>query len=341
MHRFTVAIAALLGGGVAPMYPQTDSSRARGDTVRLAPLEVRVTRGAETALRAPARIGSVDSAAFRGAQLGNGLDETLGRIPGIYAANRYNPSLDQRLVIRGAGARGNFGVRGLKILIDGLPQTLPDGQSQLTNLDLGLVDRAEVLLGSASALYGNAAGGVVSFSSSIPADRWAARARVTGGRFGTRRGSGQLEASSGPWSGRLGLTRFEQAGARQHSATETSQLSLGVNRLVGTSWLLKGRYFFANSPLAENPGALTAAELARNPDSAAAANILRGADKSVRQHQLGVSATRNWGGDGQLDLTVFGLSRDLDNPLATAPPDPAARRSAPSAESTGWLEAGG
>jgi iron complex outermembrane receptor protein len=267
-------------------------------------------------------VGVVDSGVLHGAQLENGLDEALGRIPGVYAANRFNPSLDQRLVIRGAGARGNFGVRGLKVLIDGIPQTLPDGQSQLTNLDLGFVDRAEVLLGAASALYGNAAGGVIAFSSRVPSHPLAGRVRITGGSFGTWRTSAQVEAANGAWSGGVGLTRFQSEGFRQHSATENNQLSLAVNRTVGSSWVFKGRYFFARSPEAENPGALTLAELAAKTDSAAAANILRGADKSVAQHQLGLTATSVSATGRRFEATVFGLTRDLDNPLATAPPGP-------------------
>src|SRR6266481_433026 len=92
-----------------------------------------------------------------------GLDEALDNIPGVFVANRYNFSLDQRVSIRGFGSRAAFGLRGIKILLDGIPQTLPDGQSQITNLELGAVDRIEVLRGAASALFGNAAGGVISF----------------------------------------------------------------------------------------------------------------------------------------------------------------------------------
>ncbi len=319
-------LLGLAGAAALPLYPQAPRDSMPPDSTRaprLGTLEVRVTRGTESALRVPVRVARVDSLGFRGAQLQNGLDESLGRIPGIYAANRFNPSLDQRLVIRGAGARANFGVRGLKILIDGIPQTLPDGQSQLTNLDLGFIDRAEVLLGSASALYGNAAGGVIAFGSAIPTEPWSARVRVTAGRFGTTRLSGQTSLAQGPWSARVTLTRYQSDGSRQQSATENRQLSLGINRVVGGEWLVRGRYFYANSPQAENPGALTLAELNRNPDSAAAANILRGADKAVRQHQLGLTLSRATVGGATLEATVFGLLRDLENPLATAPPGPA------------------
>src|SRR5262245_8755544 len=163
--------------GQTPDSTRRDTSRA----VELAPINVTVTRTVESRARVPAAVGTIDTATLRRGQLLGGLDEALGRVPGVIALNRFNPSLDQRLIIRGAGARGNFGVRGIKILLDGLPQTLPDGQSQLTNLDLGLVGRAEALLGSSSALYGNGSGGVLSFTTLDPTARWSGRVRVTGG----------------------------------------------------------------------------------------------------------------------------------------------------------------
>jgi len=97
-----------------------------------------------------------------------GVDEALNNLPGVVVSNRYNYSLDQRISIRGFGSRSNFGVRGLKILLDGVPQTLPDGQSQLTNIDFANMDRAEVLRGASSSLYGNASGGVLVSRSRIP-----------------------------------------------------------------------------------------------------------------------------------------------------------------------------
>src|SRR5688572_30918484 len=134
--------------------------QAPGDTTRardtLPDLEVRVTRTAEERARLPMAVGILGGAAVRRAQLTMGLDEALSRLPGVVVLNRYNYSLDQRVSLRGAGSRANFGLRGVKVLLDGVPQTLPDGQSQLSNLELGIIDRVEVLTGSVGALYGNA-----------------------------------------------------------------------------------------------------------------------------------------------------------------------------------------
>ncbi|MBX3146036.1 MAG: TonB-dependent receptor [Gemmatimonadales bacterium] len=323
MVGLTAFFAGLVLAGPVRIQPPPVEAPDTLRPARLAPVEVQVTRTSERSLHVPATVFVVDSATLRSAQLQHGLDEVLGRVPGVYVANRFNPSLDQRLAIRGAGARANFGVRGVKVLLDGMPLTLPDGQTQLSNLDLGLVDRIEVLLGAASAMYGNAGGGVVAFESALPTERWSGRVRAGGGSFGTSRIAGQLAGSADAWSGSAALSRYASSGVRQQSTSSATQLTLTGNRVLDARWLLKARYYYADSPEAQNPGALTLAELRANRDSAAGNNILRGADKAVRQHQAGIILTHDNGRGRRADLTVFGLTRDLDNPLATAPPGPA------------------
>ena len=119
--------------------PAPDSARARHRTASptLPEISVTVTRTPEPLDRVPSRSASSDQGDLQRGQPTLGLDEALNNIPGVVVANRYNFSLDQRISIRGFGSRSNFGVRGLKILLDGVPQTLPDGQSQLTNVDFG------------------------------------------------------------------------------------------------------------------------------------------------------------------------------------------------------------
>src|SRR5262249_52459299 len=146
---------------------------------------VTVTRTPSTVSKVPAAIGLADKRDIQGAQSTLGLDESVNNIPGVYVANRYNYSVDQRLSIRGFGSRANFGARGVKILLDGVPQTLPDGQSQLTNVDFGNLQSIEVLRGASSSLYGNASGGVLSLSSEPAAPGpFSQSFRAEGGSFG-------------------------------------------------------------------------------------------------------------------------------------------------------------
>jgi iron complex outermembrane receptor protein len=318
-------IAPAAAAAQEPARPDTvgrDTSRVS----RLPEIEVTVTRTSEPLARVPYAVGVLDRTQLQRGQPTLGLDEALNNIPGVVVSNRYNFSLDQRISIRGFGARSNFGVRGIKILLDGIPQTLPDGQSQLTNVEFADLDRAEVLRGASSSLYGNAAGGVVSFQTMPAAEApFAQRVRAQAGS-GRRNGdafykwqswsSGRLGAASGT----LSVSQFKADGFRQHSAAEIRQLNAGVDYVFSGTTIGTLRFSAADNPRAENPGALTRTEFLTNADSAARNNILRGADKDVSQQQLALALRHFDAAGNEYAFTAFGLLRDLLNPLA-APPD--------------------
>lgn len=317
----SLVLCALLTTPLAAQQPATrDTTRGDTATVTLPEITVTVTRAPETVLKTPAAIGVVGRRDLQGAQATLGLDEALANLPGVYVANRYNYSLDQRLSIRGAGSRANFGLRGVKVLLDGVPQTLPDGQSQLTNVDFGNLQRIEVLRGAASSLYGNASGGVLSLTSEgAGPGPFSQSIRAEGGSYGLFKILGRTTARSGPASGTLAISRTSVDGFRQNSATEFTQLNVGGTYLLGGSTNLGVRFGYTDAPKAENPGALTKAEVVANPDTAAANNILRKADKDVSQGQLAFTVSHATS-HGSIDVAVFGMLRDLANPLATPPP---------------------
>ena len=150
--------------GVTPLRAQQDSA-----VTTLKPVIVTVTRGsARTILGSPFAISVVQPDSSRPGQRHSALDETLALIPGVTSVSRNNPAQDPRLSIRGFGARSAFGVRGVRVLRDGIPITLPDGQTPLDYVSLESIGSIEVLRGAASALYGNASGGVIDLRSSLP-----------------------------------------------------------------------------------------------------------------------------------------------------------------------------
>src|SRR3989441_7337933 len=201
----------------------------------LPPTTVSVTRTDVPLTNVPLSIHMVDRAEISRAKPTWGLDEALANVPGVFVANRYNFSQDQRISIRGFGARSAFAVRGIKILVDGIPQTLPDGQGQLTNLELGEVDHIEVLRGSASALYGNASGGVISIWTK-PHDvaHVNEEARFVAGRFDQRSGRSWNKWQSttsmrgGSGSALLTVSRLDYDGERDLSAADQRGLNARV-----------------------------------------------------------------------------------------------------------------
>lgn len=333
MPRYSRFIAAALLS-VSVTLPATaqrtahrDSTRtdARTDSTRIQPLAtvtVRVTAENRTLATVPWAVGVAGVRELRRAQPTVNLDEALGSIPGVFVGNRYNFATDSRIAIRGAGARANFGLRGVQVFLDGVPQTLPDGQSQLTNIELGNIGRVEVLRGSTSSLFGNGSAGVLSFTNDMQAPTpFAQSARVMAGSFGERKVQLRSVGRAGRAIGALSLSRLTIDGFRQHAEAESRQLNAALDYALGADSRLELRAQVAEVPNALNPGALTLAEYTRNRDSASATNIRRGADKRVRQDQLSASYHRG-ATNRRTELVVTGWygTRDVRNALATPPP---------------------
>jgi len=293
-------------------------SAQQRDTVTLPPVTVSVTRIETPVERIPWAVVTIAPSAVARGRPAWGLDEVLSLVPGVFVANRYNFSLDQRLSIRGFGARSAFAVRGVKLLMDGIPLSLPDGQGQLTTVDLGSVGRIEVLRGTASALFGNAAGGVISLSTDAAPS--GLEVRTTAGAFDR-----ELERSWSKWQvgtgfrlgagqGQVTASRLAYEGERDHTNADVRTMNARVRIPIGGAWVLTLLGDGGDAPRADNPGALTLAELRANRDSAAGLNVLRVAGKAARQLQGGLSL-RGRAAEWDVSLAAFALDRNLDNPL--------------------------
>ena len=298
------------------------------DTVPAAPdtlpaIVVSAVRADRPLSRVAAAVLTVSRADISAARPTLGLDEALNGIPGVIDLNRYNFSLDQKLSIRGFGARAAFAVRGVKVPVDGIPQTLPDGQGQLTNLDLSEVDHIEVERGSASALFGNATGGVISIwtDPTTPASL-SEDARVVAGRFSGGRTWGKWSSTTrarvGAGSVMLTASRLSYQGERDHSAADLRDLNTRLLLPLGSRWSVAAVAAYGDDPRADNPGALTNSELHANADSAAPVNQIRNAGKAVTQGQGGVTVRRRFDDRGEADAVLYGFTRDLSNPQTFA-----------------------
>ena len=245
------------------------------------------------------------------------VEQTLSQLPGVTVANRNNPSQDTRISIRGFGARSQFGARSIRILRDGMPLTLPDGQTPIDYLDLESVGRVEALRGTASALYGNASGGVLDLRSIDPPDvPFAVQARSWAGSSGMRRYSGLLAGSAGTLGYEGNLGRTESDGYRKFANQQlTNAFFRSTANLGGTSLTLLGMGL--DMPLAQNPGALSRAQFEADPTQADTLSVQKRARKEVHQVQLGLAARHALLG-GELVGQVYGGTRTLFNPQTFA-----------------------
>src|SRR5256885_560557 len=256
-RSLAVAVASVI-----PLLPGAHGLGAQDTAAtRLEPVVVEVSRGARRSLlELPFAVTVQTPDSSRPGQRHLNLDETLWLIPGLSVSNRNNPSQDPRISIRGFGARSAFGVRGIRVLRDGIPLTLPDGQTPVDYLDLESVGRVEVMRGSTSSLYGNAGGGVVDLRTSEPLPvPVSAALRLWSGRFGARRIVGKTSGSANGFGYQGNVARTQSDGYRDYSRQLTTN---GFGRLsyenddgsYAVEWL------GVNTPTAQSPGALTRAQ---------------------------------------------------------------------------------
>jgi iron complex outermembrane receptor protein len=225
---------------------------------------------------------------------GFSIDEALGRVPGVIAQSRYGTS-DIRLMIRGYGARGagdrsNSGTsRGVRVLLDGFPETEPDGRTALDQLDLGAAEGVEVIRSNASALWGNAAGGIVNVITVPETTKPTVEAQPVFGGFGLARYAVRTSAPLGErgvlWAN---FTNTSFDGWREHSEARRALVNGGASGRVGEGTRL-GVYFTATNNLMHIPGPLTQAQVDEDPNQANPTYLQRDERRYNRLGRLGVS----------------------------------------------------
>ena len=310
----SIAVLACLLSAVCSNVLANDSPNVE-KTDEVSEIIVTATRLDQAARSVPAAISVVSGDEIQQARQQLALDEALARVPGVFFQNRYNFAQDLRIAIRGFGARSNFGVRGIKILVDGIPETLADGQSQVDSIDLASVRQVEVLRGPASALYGNAAGGVISIQSELGSAEPYADARIAVGDYGYRKYQVKTAGAVGRLDYLVSLSDLQIDGYRKHSEAENTQLNsrflfrLSDNTEVG--WAISA----TDQPVSNDPGGVTRADAAANPRGARDRNVDFDAGEALDQQKLGISFKHAFPGGGELRARSYYLARDFRNRL--------------------------
>ena len=273
----------------------------------LSEVTVSTPRGSTPPFEVPASVDVVDSRQLRDDKLQVNLSESLASVPGIQVQNRQNYAQDLQLSVRGFGARSTFGVRGVRIYIDGIPATLPDGQGQTSNIDIGSADRIEVLRGPFSALYGNSSGGVVQVFTEDGAGPPRIGYSFAGGADGALRQSVRASGSAGGIDYLLSGSHFSIDGWRDHSAAQRNIVNGKLGIALGDDSKLT---LVVNSVRirAQDPLGLTASQVALSPRSATLATQYN-TRKTVEQSQLGLLYEKRIDADSGLRFMVYGGER--------------------------------
>lgn len=258
---------------------------------QLEPVVVSASRTEQKLFDASASISAVEVMPFETASPLVNMSELLSSAPGVVVRERQNYAQDLQLSIRGFGTRSTFGVRGVRILVDGIPATMPDGQGQAATATLSSAQRIEVLRGPVAQLYGNAAGGVVQvFTAEPPLLPQASYARASAGLGGD--GQQQAGATLGiagkEIGGLLDLFHYETDGYRDHSAARRTQFNGKLKWQPSGATTVTGILNLFDQPLAQDPLGLTREQFLQNPRQVVPAALTFNTRKTVEQQQAGL-----------------------------------------------------
>ncbi len=243
------------------------------------------------------------------------IKEYLQAVPGVYVQNAYNFTQDTRISIRGFGATAAFGIRGIKLLVDGIPETTPDGTGQLDNLNLDLINRIQIIRGSASSLFGNASGGAILIQSKFDFEKDFFESSSSVGSYGfySQAFSGGVKLDSTTITGHVRL--FGSEGFRDHS--KFKQINTRIATRHNFSDRLKATLLleYVNSPEAQDAGGLTLEDTGQDFRGARDRNILFDAGEEITQWKAGTSLEWQWSGNKTLNSYVFINQRAFEGRL--------------------------
>ena len=252
---------------------------------------ISASRAQARSFDAPAAIQSVGRETIQNGGPQVNLSESLVRVPGLTILDRSNYAQDLQLSIRGFGARAAFGIRGIRLLIDGIPATTPDGQGQGSSVSLTSMDRIEVLRGPLAQLYGNASGGVIQAFTKPASKVPLADYQYYVGDYGLHRADYQFSDTVGDYGLVADYSTFTIDGYRDNSRTERKQFNGKLDFKANDQTRVNLVFNQFDMPLAQDPLGLTAAQLKANPAGAGTDAVTNKARKIVLQNQLGGSAT--------------------------------------------------
>ena len=310
MLRSTAALALLFA-----VATTTGTSMAFADTAEpideIVVTSLRMNRSLQDAARS---ISVVEKSQIQDGRQMLTLEESLAGVAGLYLQSAENFSQDLRISIRGFGARSSFGVRGIRIIVDGVSESLPDGQSQVDGIDLGTAQQIEVLRGPSSSLYGNAAGGVIAISSELGSTEPYVLGSVAGGSYGYRQMRLKAAQSAETLDYLVSVNQTVVDGYRDHSEFESTLFTARLAYRLSQRDELRLTLSATNQPIAEDSGGINAQQVKLDRRSARDVNKLMDAGEELEQQRLAALYTTDRLG-GELSVRSYFANRDFANRL--------------------------
>lgn len=288
-----------------------------GDTlsVILDPVRVEATHSSITIDRASMSVSTLQrSMNDMAARRASTMDELTFTLPGVWISNRENHALGERVTIRGMGWRSQFGVRGIQIVLDGIPLTVADGQTIMNMVDPAMVQSLELLRGPSATFWGNSSGGVLYMRTRPPADAPNFMFRTYGGSFSTLKQEAR-------WHDQIGGVRwnaygsyYQTDGYRDYSAAQLIRGGISAGFDISESSTFEARIAYSGMPDAQHPGSLSREDAQNDPSMAWPFNVNTHSGKQFHQ-LMGAASYFHDFNSGMLSVSAHGTYRDLTNPL--------------------------
>jgi iron complex outermembrane receptor protein len=299
--------------GILLVFPlilmaQTSSKTA---TITLKEVALEAPKLKTSRFKMPSSISSLNLIPLQGFQQQLSLQEYLRAVPGLFSLNSNNYAQDLRLSIRGFGSRAAFGIRGVKLIVDGIPETTPDGQGQVDNLPLGILRQLEVLRGPSASLYGNAAGGVVYLNTLDSLQGETIIFRATMGSYAYQNYQLTTQIGGKKTTALVHLNRTTTDGFRKFSGLEQNIFNAKIKHELSSRSRVSFQMNYTNSPKAEDPGGLKLEETEVDFMQARGRNVEYNTFEKIDQFKIGFRWEQQWGSHWDLDSYAFYSFRDF------------------------------
>lgn len=318
-HLKLIPLAVLSICGNNALAEETSAtSESQADAQVVSPIVVTATRAAQKSFDLPVAIDVVSKENIQDGQAQMTLSESLIRVPGITAQNRTQMSQDPQISTRGFGARSAFGVRGVRLYVDGIPMTYPDGSGQPGNVDLGTLQGIEVMRGPFSALYGNSSGGIVQLLTENAPQGHELSAGVLFGSYGTRRENVRAAGTADGLEYLINYSNYSSDGYRDHSSNKkeqgTAKFRFNLNEDTKLTTLINWFDQEANDPLG-----LTRAEVRADRKQATASAYRADTRVSRSQTQVGFNLEHKVNENNTINLISYVGNRKNEQYLSISP----------------------
>jgi iron complex outermembrane receptor protein len=282
------------------------------DSIKLEEVIISVTKIKDSLVNTPFSVSIKNFSTFQKSAEQFNISEYIEDVPGIFISNDNNYAQDSRISIRGFGSRANFGIRGIKLIVDGVPETTPDGQSQIDNLNLEIIEKIEVIRGVGSSLYGNSSAGIIKIKTLQELQNSFARISFSLGSNQQNKSQFFLGQKYKKTSYTFLYSQTKSNGYRNNSGFKNNNLNINLFKKVNDKTNYGLSFNYVDSPYAIDPGGLTIEEVEDNRKQARERNLIYDSKESIKHLKLSGSFEKKISNKLTFSKYLFFSNRDFN-----------------------------